>query len=170
MNNKVGGDLMFKKLRSLFSSTKGTPSPQEKAKAVYFILISHGKTIIKDILSSSPEQFRDSRDFKAFLGNEIGVIMCLNSTREGYERLFPDSQKRKLFAATLFSLFKNHLQISWEVLEQYINLGKNTEEPDKLFIQLFAGRIAAFLNRDGALFHKGEEILAQYSFSPEAII
>jgi hypothetical protein len=160
---------MIGKLRSLFSSTKGIPSPQEKAKAVYFVLISHGKIVIQDILNSAPDEFKCSHDFEAFLANEIGVIMCLHSTREGYERFFRDTQESKLFTATLFSLFKNHLRIPWDVFELYINLGENNEEPDKIFMHLFTGRIVAFLNKDGALLTNREKAL-MYSWSPEAII
>ena len=163
---------MIEKLRSLFSSNKGIPSPQEKAKAVYFVLITQGETIIQDILSSSPEQFKDSHDFRIFLGNEIGVVMCLNSSREGYERFFRDSQERELFSATLLLLFKNHLQISWDTLEQYINLGESSEERneehDIIYIKLFGSRIVAFFNQDDDLFTNGEKILMKYSFSPEA--
>jgi len=159
---------MFKKLRNLFSSKHGSPSPEEKAKAVYFVLISHGNTISKDILNSSPEQFQTSYAFKEFLANEIGVILCLNSTREGYERFFEDSHERELFTARLSFLFKNHLHIPWDIFLQYINLGENAEEPDKLFMHLFAGRIFAFL--------RGEENLIQYekllmfSYHPEAMV
>lgn len=160
---------MIGKLHSLFSSNKGIPSPQEKAKAVYFVLISQGKAIIQDILNSAPDEFKDSKDYKAFLGNEIGAIMCLNSTREGYERFFEDSQERKLFSATLFSLFKHHLQVSWDVFKLYINLGEDHEEPDKIFMHLFTGRIVAFLNKDDEPFTKQEKAL-MYSWHPEALI
>jgi hypothetical protein len=152
-----------------FFSGKGIPSPQEKAKAVYFVLISQGKAIIQDILNSTPDKFRDSEDYKAFLANEIGVVMCLNSTREGYERFFEDSQGRELFSATLFPLFKNHLHVPWDVFQLYINLGEDHEEPDKIFMQLFAGRIFAFLDKDDELFNKPEKAL-MYSWDPEALI
>ena len=42
------------------------------------VLISHGKIVIAEILNSAPDEFKHSRDFEAFLANEIGVIMCLN--------------------------------------------------------------------------------------------
>ena len=95
--------------------------------------------------------------------------MYLNSTREGYERFFEDSQERELFSATLFSLFKHHLQLSWDVFELYINLGEDHEEPDKIFMHLFTGRIVAFLNKDDEPFTKQEKAL-MYSWHPEALI
>ncbi|MDY6790528.1 MAG: hypothetical protein SWH54_04585 [Thermodesulfobacteriota bacterium] len=160
---------MFRKLRSLFSSSKDVPTPQEKAKAVYFVLISQGRAIIRDILYSAPDQFKDSEDYKAFLGNEIGVIMCLHSTHEGYERFFADRQESKLFVATLSSLFKHHLKISWEVFELYVSLGENHEKPDKIFMDIFTSRIVAFLNQDDEAFTKKEKTLF-YARHPESLI
>jgi hypothetical protein len=160
---------MIRKPKRLFSSCKDIPTPQEKAKAVYFSLVSQGMVIIQDILSSAPDEFKDSQDYKAFLGNEIGVILCLHSTREGYERCFVDSRESKLFAATLFSLFKRHLHIPWDVFEHYISLGENHEEPDKIFMHIFAGRIVAFLNQDDEFLTKKEKALL-YSWHPEALI
>jgi hypothetical protein len=52
----------------------------------------------------------------------------------------------------------------------YISLGKDSEYPDKLFMQLFASRIVAFLHKDEDLLYNNSEVLLKYSFSPEAIL
>ena len=160
---------MIKNLKRLFSSNKDVPTPQEKAKAVYFVLVSQAMVIIQDILDSAPDEFKDSKDYKAFLGNEVGVIMCLHSTREGYERYFKDNKEGKLFTATLFSLFKHHLRISWDVFDHYLSHGEKNEEPDKIFMRLFTGRIVAFLNQDDEFF-TGKDKGLLYSYHPDALI
>jgi len=155
--------------KNLFSS-KVIPSPEEKAKAVYHALMSQGITIIQDLLSSAPDEFKDSTEYKDFLGNEVGVIMCLHSTREGYERYFADSQESKLFVTTLYSLFKHHLQISWDDFDLYLRFGENSEDPDKILMQIFTGRIVAFLNQDDEPFNKNVEKTLLYAWHQDALI
>lgn len=154
---------------SLFPSNNEIPSPQEKAKAVYYALMSQENAIIQDILAAAPDEFKHSKDYKDFLINEIGVLLCLLSTREGHVCCFTDREKSEIFTATLFSLFKHHLQISWDVFQLYIQFSEKLEEPDKICTQIFAGRIVAFLHNDNEVFtNKGKLLI--YAWYPEALI
>jgi hypothetical protein len=149
---------MLKKLLNMLSPKQNRPSPQEKAKAVYFALISQGNGIIQDICYHSPDDFKKSDDFKRFLAKETGVIMCLNSTKIGYESFFEDREEGELFISTIFYLFKNHLQIPWDVFLQYIDIGENAKEPDKFFGQLFSGRILAYISNQFDLLQNGKAL------------
>ncbi len=136
---------------------------REKAKAVYYALLSNAMTIIRDIIKSTREyyeseededfkiEFPDEEDFKIFLGNEVGIVMCLISTREAYERFFKDKKERELFTATLLYLFKNYLRISQEDYNLYlriIEIFKIPKEIDINLAKLFGARIIAFLRKD----------------------
>jgi len=160
---------MFNKLRDLLFSDKSTLSPQVKAKAAYYVLISQGKAIVQDIVENSPDEFLESKAYRIFLANEVGVVMCLNSAREGFNRFFENSQESDLFSSTLLYLFNNHLQMPLDVFNLYVELGQKHEDPDKIFMHLFAGRISAFLENDIESLTNKEKAW-MYSWQPDALV
>jgi hypothetical protein len=137
-----------------------------KAKAVYFALLSVEREIVRDVIEST-KIYCDSEEAKSLkiefssgtdkivfgdlLEKEIRTILCLYSTKEAYERFFPDKQERERFTATLLYLFRKDLGIPSENFDFYVDGGKrlkNTDKLDIVYMKFFISRIVAFLAKD----------------------
>jgi hypothetical protein len=183
---------MFKKFDNSLSQNPDDLA-STKAKAIYFALLSVAMEIIRDIIELTKEyceseeakelkiEFPDENAFKNFLGHEIGVILCLFSTKEGYERFFIHKREREVFTATLFDLFKNYLKIPWGDFCFYLDGGerlKNTDKLDIIYMKLFVSRIVAYLLADAELYNFDwkdntkfcPRYYLQYSFLAEAVL
>jgi tetratricopeptide (TPR) repeat protein len=160
---------MFNGIKNLFKH-----DPQvtviERARAVCYALISEGNLIVEDIIESSKIYFEVPPTSKFFLGNEVGIIMCLISTKEAYERLFKDQREGELFITTLWDVFRNNLKIYWEDFDLYVKLGEEYKNRDDMYMSFFAGRIIAFLKKDENFTKNDINCFLQYSGTPEAIL
>lgn len=141
----------MKPFRELVTLFRPNPTPEQKAKVIYYAMLILGKPLIQDIIDSTPDEFRaefkDNAEFKKFIADELGVIMYVICLREGYQ-WFDTMAERKSYGVMLTSLFRYHLKTPWDTVELYVETGFDEKEPDQIFVRTFSSRIIAFLRKD----------------------
>ena len=120
------------------------PTPEQQAKAAYCLFIGNGKLMIDDLAATAKTITPLPDDFTAFMGNELGLLMCHTATVEAYRRFFENLDDARLFTDTLFDLFDNHLKITTDDLQAYATYAEMSEDPNTMML-LFSSRITAFL-------------------------
>lgn len=120
------------------------PTPEQQAKAAYCLFIGNAKLMIDDLANAAKTITQLPDDFRAFTGNELGLLMCHTATVEAYRRFFESLDDARLFTDTLFDLFHNHLKITTDDLETYAAHAEISENPNIMMI-VFSSRITACL-------------------------
>jgi hypothetical protein len=120
------------------------PTPEQQAKAAYCLFVGNAKLMIDDLAATAKTITQLPNDFRAFIGNELGLLMCHTATVEAYRRFFENLDDARLFTDTLFDLFHNHLKITTDDLKTYATHAEISENPNIMML-VFSSRIIAFL-------------------------